>query len=293
MQRVLGAKSEKQGQNGALFAGFLKLLPVFLMVFPGTVGYIMFRRGELNLGAAGQPDYNLLLAQMIQKLVPVGLKGLVAAGMVAALMSCMAAALNSCATLISVDIVKRMRPRMPDTRVVTIGRVTTGIIMLLAMAWSTQGGQFGTIFQAINKIPMTFAPAVTTVFLFGLLWKRGDLRAALATFGVGCTLGIVYFILDLPSVAADASLRAAPSGQDISRTGDRPELRTGHSLHAGRGDALGTVHRGVCRAPACSPRPRRGTRWTASAGIIRWRSSAAGLKAGAIRERLPVCCLSW
>jgi SSS family solute:Na+ symporter len=200
VQRVLGAKSEKHGQNGALFAGFLKLLPVFLMVFPGTVGYIMVRKGEVHLGTTGNPDYNLLLAQMIQKLVPVGLKGLVAAGMVAALMSCMAAALNSCATLISVDIVKRLRPRMADTRVVTIGRVTTGIIMLLAMAWSTQGGQFGTIFQAINKIPMTFAPAVTTVFLFGLLWKRGDLRAAMATFGVGCTLGIAYFILDLPSV---------------------------------------------------------------------------------------------
>lgn len=200
VQRVLGAKSEKHGQNGALFAGFLKLLPVVLMVFPGTIGYIMFRHGELNIGPAAKPDYNLLLAQMVQKLVPVGLKGLVAAGMVAALMSCMAAALNSCATLISVDIVKRLRPRMADTRVVTVGRVTTGIIMLLAMAWSTQGGQFGTIFQAINKIPMTFAPAVTTVFLFGLLWKRGGLRAAMATFGVGCTLGISYFIIDLPSV---------------------------------------------------------------------------------------------
>ena len=90
---------------------------------------------------------------------------------------------------------------MPDTRVVTIGRVTTGVIMLLAMAWSTQGGQFGTIFEAINKIPMTFAPSVTTVFLLGLLWKRGDLRAALATFGVGCTLGMLYFIVDLPSVS--------------------------------------------------------------------------------------------
>ena len=37
------------------------------MVFPGTIGYIMFRKGELNLGAAGNPDYNLLLAQMIQQ----------------------------------------------------------------------------------------------------------------------------------------------------------------------------------------------------------------------------------
>ena len=54
VQRVLGAKSEKHGQNGALFAGFLKLLPVFLMVFPGTVGYIMFQHGEVNLGRSGR-----------------------------------------------------------------------------------------------------------------------------------------------------------------------------------------------------------------------------------------------
>jgi solute:Na+ symporter, SSS family len=201
VQRVLGAKNERNAQNGALFAGFLKLLPVFLMVFPGTVGWIMYQKGCFQLGSdPARPDYNLLLAQMINILVPMGLKGLLAAGMVAALMSCMAAALNSCATLISVDIVQRLRPNMADTRVVTIGRITTGIIMLLAMAWSTQGDQFGTIFEAINKIPMVFAPAVTTVFVFGLLWKRGTIRAAMTTFAVGCSIGIVYFIVDLPGV---------------------------------------------------------------------------------------------
>jgi SSS family solute:Na+ symporter len=118
---------------------------------------------------------------------------------------------------------------MADTRVVTIGRVTTGVIMLLAMAWSTQGGQFGTIFEAINKIPMTFAPAVTTIFLFGLLWKRGDLRAALATFGVGCTLGIVYFLVDLHGVGMFLLKRFRPErfqelqlwlGADASRSFD-------------------------------------------------------------------------
>jgi SSS family solute:Na+ symporter len=202
VQRVLGAKNIRNGQNGALFAGFLKLLPVFLMVFPGTVGWIMYQKGVIQLGNGPKPDYNLLLAQMINYLVPPGLKGLLAAGMVAALMSCMAAALNSCATVISVDIVKRMRPDMVDTRVVTIGRITTGVIMLLAMAWSTQGGQFGTIFEAINKIPMVFAPAVTTVFVFGVLWKRGTILAAMTTFTIGCTIGIIYFILDMPVVGA-------------------------------------------------------------------------------------------
>jgi SSS family solute:Na+ symporter len=68
------------------------------------------------------------------------------------------------------------------------------------MLWSTQGKHFGTIFEAINKIPMIFAPAVTTVLVLGVFWKRGNNAAALTTFAVGCGLGLIYFILDMPNV---------------------------------------------------------------------------------------------
>ena len=199
VQRVLGAKNLQSAQNGALFAGFLKILPVFLMVLPGVVGYVLWQKGAFRLGATNA-DYNTMLPSMINYLVPMGLKGLLAAGMAAALMSCMAAALNSCATLISMDIVKRLRPETPDTRVVTIGRIATGVIMVLAMLWSTQGDQFGTIFEAINKIPMTFAPAVTTIFVLGVFWKRGTWQAAMMTFYVGSIVGLIYFVLDMPSI---------------------------------------------------------------------------------------------
>ncbi len=203
VQRVLGARSLKDGQNGALFAGFLKITPVFLMVLPGVIGYVLWQKGAfhlLNVAGTGQPDYNTMLPSLINYLVPVGLKGLIAASMAAALMSCMAAALNSCATLISLDIVKRLRPNTNDKRTVAIGRIATGVIMVLAMLWSTQGDQFGTIFEAINKIPMTFAPAVTTVFVLGVLWKRGTQQAAMTTLYLGSIIGILYFIVDLPSV---------------------------------------------------------------------------------------------
>ncbi len=203
VQRVLGARSLKDGQNGALFAGFLKISPVFLMVLPGIIGYVLWQKGAfqiLNLPESGKPDYNTMLPSLINYLIPVGLKGLLAASMAAALMSCMAAALNSCATLISLDIVKRVRPETPDRQVVKIGRIATGVIMVLAMLWSTQGDQFGTIFEAINKIPMTFAPAVTTVFVLGVLWKRGTKQAAMATLYIGSLIGIIYFLVDMPGI---------------------------------------------------------------------------------------------
>jgi SSS family solute:Na+ symporter len=203
VQRVLAAKTLRDGQNGALFAGFLKITPVFLMVLPGVVGYVLWQKGAFqlaNVAGTNTPDYNTMLPAMINHLVPVGLKGLLAACMAAALMSCMAAALNSCATLISMDIVKRLRPETSDARMVSIGRIATGVIMVLAMLWSTQGDQFGTIFEAINKIPMTFAPAVTTVFVLGIMWKRGTKQAAMATLYLGSIIGIIYFLVDMPSI---------------------------------------------------------------------------------------------
>lgn len=202
VQRVLGARSERDGQNGALFAGVLKILPLFLMVVPGVIAFVLVKKGMMSFGVKpdGSPDFNTTLPHMINLLVPSGLKGLLAAGLLAALMSTIAAALNSCATLISVDIVKRINPNLDDRSEVKIGRISAGVVMLLAMLWSTQGGQFGTIFEAINKIPMIFAPAVTTVLVLGVFWKRGTNAAALATFAIGCGIGLVYFIMDMKSV---------------------------------------------------------------------------------------------
>jgi solute:Na+ symporter, SSS family len=203
VQRVLGAKTLKDAQNGALFAGFLKITPVFLMVLPGIIGYVLWQKGAIqlpNVAGTNNPDYNAMLPTMINHLIPVGLKGLLAASMAAALMSCMAAALNSCATLISLDIVKRINPETSDKKMVSIGRISTGVIMVLAILWSTQGDQFGTIFEAINKIPMTFAPAVTTVFVMGVLWKRGTKEAAMTTLYLGSLIGVAYFLIDMPMV---------------------------------------------------------------------------------------------
>lgn len=213
VQRVLAAHSVKEGQNGALFAGFLKITPTFLMVLPGVVGYVLWQKGLFqipNVPGTNDPDYNTMLPMLINHLVPAGLKGLLAAGMAAALMSTIAAALNSCATLISIDIVQRSRPNMPDQSVVKVGRIATAVIMVLAILWSTQGEQFGSIFEAINKIPMTFAPAVTTVLLLGLLWKRGTWQAAMTTLYVGSIIGVVYFVIDMPVIGQ--FLTSIPAG---------------------------------------------------------------------------------
>ena len=196
VQRVLGAKTQSDAQTGPLFAGLLKILPVFIMVFPGVIGYVLFKD---IIGA----DSNQTLPVLINQLIPTGLKGLISAGLLAALMSTIAAALNSSATLVAVDIVKRFKSSISDEKQVRIGRISAVIVMILAMAWSTQGGRYSSIFEAINAIAAHLAPPITTVFLWGVFWRRGTKQAALTTLIIGFSLGALSFMIDLPVIGEE------------------------------------------------------------------------------------------
>ncbi len=133
-------------------------------------------------------------------------------------MSTVESALNSTATVVAEDIVKRMRPQTSDRALVTIGRITAGVVIILAILWSPFGGKFVSIFEAINKIPMMFAPAITCVFVFGVFWKRGTKEAAVTTLIFGLTIGVVYFLVDLP-VFGDTRLVADDWGIPFMQVG--------------------------------------------------------------------------
>lgn len=211
VQKVLAAKTEKDGRDGAIFAGYLKILPVFLMVLPGVIGYVLFKD---QIGT----DNDATLMVMMKNLLPVGIRGLMAAGLLAALMSTIEAALNSTATLTSEDIVKRLRPDTSDAKLVLIGRVTAGVVVVLAMLWSTQGGKFGSIFEAVNKIPMAFAPGITAVFLWGVFWPRGNRQGAMAALVFNVIIGFVYLAIDIPLIG-DTQLIAKELGIPFMQVG--------------------------------------------------------------------------
>ncbi|NLH43432.1 MAG: sodium/solute symporter, partial [Planctomycetes bacterium] len=118
VQRVLGAKDENHARVGPLFAGFIKILPVFIFFLPGTIALALIKQGKLPPLADSKDVY----AFMITHLLPPGLTGLMAAALLAALMSTVSGALNSIATLFSYDLYRRWRPDTPDRKLVVIGR---------------------------------------------------------------------------------------------------------------------------------------------------------------------------
>jgi SSS family solute:Na+ symporter len=185
VQRVLGAKTERDAQLGPLFAGVLKILPAFIIILPGILAYVLFK------DQIATP--NDTLPVLINELLPVGLKGIFAAALLAALMSTIAAALNSCSSLVAVDILQRLNPRVSDDQMVKIGRYTAVGVMVLAILWSTQGGKFDSIFQAINDMAGAIAPPISAVFLLGIFWRRGTKEAAFYTLMSGFVIGVSLF----------------------------------------------------------------------------------------------------
>ncbi|MCX6914714.1 MAG: sodium:solute symporter, partial [Verrucomicrobia bacterium] len=170
VQRVLAARDEKQARLGPLFCAFIKILPVFIFVLPGVICVALVQQGAFN-GAAPATSADTYTFMLV-RLLPVGLKGLVAAAMLAAAMQTCSAALNSAATLFAYDIVRRYRPATTDHRLVVIGKYTTVVATVIAIGMSPLFGHYDTIFSGINTLISYIAPPITTVFLFGVFWKK-------------------------------------------------------------------------------------------------------------------------
>jgi len=192
VQRVLGAKNEDQGKAGVLFAGFLKLLPMFLFVLPGLLCLALINTGKIP----ALTDSKEVFSHMVLNLLPSGLRGLVVAALLAALMGTIAGALNSIATLFSFDLYKRFKPETSDKQLVHIGRIATIVSVIVAIIWSPVIAGFGSIYGAIVSLISYIAPPITAAFLVGIFWKRATAKAANITLWTGFALGMVVFALE-------------------------------------------------------------------------------------------------
>ncbi len=192
VQRVLGAKDENHARVGPLFAGFIKILPVFIFVLPGIMLVALINQGQFEPLADSKDAYSYL----IKNLLPTGLTGVMAAALLAALMSTVSGALNSIATLFSYDLYRRWKPDTSDKKLVFIGRFATFVAMIVAIIWSQYIGHFEGIYQGCISLICYVAPPITAVFLLGVFWKRASSLGAMVTFITGSTLGFLVFLLE-------------------------------------------------------------------------------------------------
>ena len=186
VQRVLGARDIANARWGALFGGFLKLSVLFIIVYPGVMARDIFP--DLSKADAVFPA-------MVNTLLPVGLKGLVLAGLIAAIMSSIDSTLHSVSTLVTIDFVKKIKPKLSSRQLIWIGRLTTLFFMVLSIAWVPVVASSTNLFAYLQEALAYLFPPVAAVFLVGLFWRRATGRGALASLIIGHVVAIICFIL--------------------------------------------------------------------------------------------------
>ncbi len=185
VQRVLGARSVDQGQKGAIFAGFLKLLIPFILVLPGVIAHALY---------PSLPKADMAYPRLVSDLLPVGLRGLVLAGLIAILMSSMSACYNASATLVVRDFLMRWKPGLSDHQHVVAGRKVTVLMALLGVLAAPLVGLSVTIWNYLQMISAYLGVPLCAVIFIGLLWKRGNTTGAMAGGAAGFAFGMFLFL---------------------------------------------------------------------------------------------------
>ncbi|XP_055785990.1 sodium/myo-inositol cotransporter-like [Salvelinus fontinalis] len=205
VQRVLAARSISHAKGSTLMAGFLKILPMFIIVIPGMISRILFA-DEL---ACISPEHcmevcgsragcsNVAYPRLVMSIMPVGLRGLMMAVMIAALMSDLDSIFNSASTIFTLDIYKMARERASSRELMVVGRVFVVFMVVISIAWvpviiEMQGGQ---MFYYIQEVSDYLTPPIAALFLLGVLWRRCNETGAFWGGIVGFALGATRLML--------------------------------------------------------------------------------------------------
>ena len=191
VQRVLAAKNVSAARTGTIFAGFLKILPVFIFVLPGIIAAALY--ADIRGGSA-----DAAYPALVTRLLPAGFKGLVLAGMLAALMSSLASAFNSCSTLLTWDVYRKLRPDASEQRLVAVGRITTVLLVGLGLLWIPFMKYISPqIYIYLQSVQAYIAPPIAACFLLGVLYPRLNGTGALAALWTGLVIGTARLVLEL------------------------------------------------------------------------------------------------
>lgn len=196
VQRALSAKDVSNARRGALFAGFLKILPVFVFFIPGVIAYALYQKGMISFS---MDKVDEALPAMITQILPMGIKGIALAGLLAALMSSLSSAFNSSSTLLTIDFYQRRNPNAEQKDLVRFGQICTIVLVVVSLGWipfmeSLMGGG---IFRYLQGIQANISPPIAAVFLFGLLFKWINGRGAIVALWTGFVIGMGRIISEI------------------------------------------------------------------------------------------------
>uniref|UniRef100_A0A673GU22 Sodium/glucose cotransporter 1 n=1 Tax=Sinocyclocheilus rhinocerous TaxID=307959 RepID=A0A673GU22_9TELE len=206
VQCCLSAKNLSHVKAGCILCGYLKLLPMFLMVFPGMISRVLYT-DEIACVDPKECDYycgtsvgcsNIAYPKLVVDLMPNGLRGLMLSVMLASLMSSLTSIFNSASTLFTMDIYTKIRPKAKEKELMIAGRVFMLFLIGVSIAWIpiVQSAQSGQLFDYIQSITSYLAPPIAAVFTLAIFCKRVNEPGAFYGLCIGLLVGLVRMITE-------------------------------------------------------------------------------------------------
>uniref|UniRef100_A0A8C5AWB9 Solute carrier family 5 member 2 n=1 Tax=Gadus morhua TaxID=8049 RepID=A0A8C5AWB9_GADMO len=206
VQRCLAARSLTDVKAGCILCGYLKLLPMFLMVFPGMISRVLFpdevgcvvpevckRVCGTEVGCS-----NIAYPKLVVSVMPNGLRGLMLAVMLAALMSSLASIFNSSSTLFTMDIWTRLRPQAAESELMLVGRSGIWVLVIVGVSicWIpvVQAAQSGQLFDYIQSVTSYLAPPIASVFFLAVFVRRVNEPGAFWGLMGGLAMGLCRMV---------------------------------------------------------------------------------------------------
>ena len=197
VQRVLSARDVGHARGATIFAGFLKILPVFLLVVPGMIAVALYP-ALFNTVDGRVTNGDIAYPTLIVNLMPTGLVGLMIAAILAAVMSSLSSVFNSASTLVTLDFYKRLRPDAPEKQLVNFGRIATGVMVVLGMLWLPFIERISSqLYIYMQSVQAYISPPIAACFLLGVLWPRLNGKGAISSLLTGFVLGSLRFVLEI------------------------------------------------------------------------------------------------
>ncbi len=185
LQRVLGAKNQREAQVGMVFAGFLKISAVFLIVFPGVIAAYLFP-GENPEG---------VYAVMVREMLPPALAAIVLAALLAALMSSQDSGVCNVASIVALDLYPLIDRKTSERKALLVGRITATLMLGFGIFAAPMMGEVESVYRYMMKIGAFLIFPVGICYLGGRFIKRVNGQGAIAVLMVGVPLGLTTMLL--------------------------------------------------------------------------------------------------
>lgn len=194
--RTFATKDPETSKKVFFWTGFIFLGRGMMPMLWGIGALAYFGKNHDSLQA---------MPEMIARILPTGVLGLVVAGMLAATMSVNSSYLLGWSSVISQDIILPLRRKpMTQSSQVILNRVVNVLVSLFVLFWGLWYVLPGPVYFYLNITGTLFLAGAFAAFIGGLFWSRANTLGGYCAM-IGGAVGSATYFFNIPTAYAGIS----------------------------------------------------------------------------------------